>query len=457
MEDFLEKELKEYYRRNKKARQFYDRACRYLPGGTTRTLSFYQPYPLFIQKGAGCRIYDVDGNARIDFFNNATSLILGHAHPAVVKAVLERVKLGTAFHAPTLQEVEMARLLCERIPSVKRVRFTNSGTEAAMMALRAAKAFTGKNKIGKMEGGYHGSADHAYVSVRPDVSKAGPAFAPRSLSDSLGISPKTMSEVVVMPFNNAEAIARIVSKERKNLACIIVEPMLGNAGIIPPKKGFLKNLRRITRDNDVLLIFDEVQTFRHSSGGAQALHGVIPDLTALAKIIGGGFPIGAVGGKAEIMSVFDNSGGKAQVPHGGTFNGNPVTMAAGLATMKHLTPKSFAWLAELGNELRQGLTALFDRYGYKARVTGETSFFKIHFTDQEVFDYRSALRAVNKEEEKKIFFYLLNRGIFLESQLRGCLSVPMGKAEIHALLNGIEDYLRHQGTASRRSGLRKAS
>ncbi len=167
--------------------------------------------------------------------------------------------------------------------------------------------------------------------------------------------------------------------------------------------------------------------------------------------------LGAVGGKAEVMSVFDNSGGKAQVPHGGTFNGNPVTMAAGLATMKHLTPKSFARLAQLGNELRQELTALFDRYGYKARVTGETSFFKIHFTDQEVFDYRSALRAVNKEEEKKIFFYLLNRGIFLESQLRGCLSVPMGKAEIHALLNGIEDYLRHQGTVSRRPGLRRVS
>jgi glutamate-1-semialdehyde 2,1-aminomutase len=382
-------------------------------------------------------------------------LILGHAHPAVVRAVWERVKLGTAFHAPTVHEVALARLLCERIPSVEQVRFTNSGTEAAMMALRAAKAFTGKNKIGKMEGGYHGSADHAYVSVRPDIAKAGPPASPRSLSDSCGISPKTMSEVVVMPFNNADAIASIVAKERKNLACLIVEPMLGNAGIIPPKKGFLKDLRRITRENDVLLIFDEVQTFRHSSGGAQALHGIIPDLTALAKIIGGGFPIGAVGGKAEIMSVFDNSSGKAKVPHGGTFNGNPVTAAAGLATLKQLTPKSFAGLARLGEELRQGLTYLFERYGYKARVTGETSFFKIHFTDQEVFDYRSALRAVNKEEEKKIFFHLLNRGIFVESQLRGCLSVPMGRAEIHALLDCMEDYLRKQGPAFRRHEVRK--
>ena len=164
-EDFLAKELKEYHRKTPKARKYYQTASRYLPGGTTRTLSFFQPYPLFIEKGRGCKLFDVDGNERIDFFNNATSLILGHANPAVVKAVRERAKLGTAFHAPTMHEVELARLLCERIPSVERVRFMNSGTEAAMMAIRAAKAFTGKNKIGKMEGGYHGSADQDRKSV----------------------------------------------------------------------------------------------------------------------------------------------------------------------------------------------------------------------------------------------------------------------------------------------------
>jgi glutamate-1-semialdehyde 2,1-aminomutase len=444
MDDFLERELKEYYRKTPKARKYYQTACRYLPGGTTRTLSFFQPYPLFIERGKGCTIWDVDGNERIDFFNNATSLILGHANPAVVKAVRERAKLGTAFHAPTMHEVELARLLCERIPSVERVRFMNSGTEAAMMAIRAAKAFTGKNKIGKMEGGYHGSADHAYVSVHPDLTQAGPADSPQSLSDSLGISPQTLSEVVVMPFNDAEAVERIVKREKDNLACIIVEPMMGAAGIIPAKKGFLQDLRRITRENDVLLIFDEVQTFRHSWGGAQGLHGVLPDLTALAKIIGGGFPSGAVGGKAEIMSVFDSSGGHAKVPHGGTFNGNPVTMAAGLATMKQLTRKSFAHLSRLGDELRRELTDLFVRYGYKARVTGETSFFKVHFTDQEVVDYRSARKGVNSGEERKIFFHLLNRGIFVESQIKGCLSVPMGRAEIHALLGAMEDYLKRQ-------------
>jgi glutamate-1-semialdehyde 2,1-aminomutase len=447
-DDFLKRELKEYERKNPKARNYYKMACRYLPGGTTRTLSFFQPYPLFLQRGSGCKLYDVDGNERIDFFNNATSLILGHANPAVVKAVQERARLGTAFHAPTMNEVELARLLCDRIPSVERVRFMNSGTEAAMMAIRAAKAFTGKNKMGKMEGGYHGSADQAYVSVHPDLSKAGRALSPRPISDSLGISSKTINEVVVMPFNNADAVEEIVKKEKDNLACIIVEPMMGAGGIIPGRKGFLESLRRITRENEIILIFDEVQTLRHSPGGAQALHGVIPDVTVLGKIIGGGFPVGAVGGKAEIMSVFDSSGGKAKVPHGGTFNGNPVTMAAGLATMKQLNRNSFAHLTRLGDELRVGLTSLFGWYEYKACVTGETSFFKIHFTDEEIIDYRSAQRGVNKAEARKVFFYLLNRGIFLESTVKGCLSAPMQKKEIHALLNAMEDYLKKQKSHS---------
>lgn len=440
----FEKELAQYYKNTSKAKDYYELACKYLPGGTTRTLSFFQPYPPFIKRGVGCKIIDVDGNERIDFFNNATSLILGHVHPAVMKAVQEQLVLGTAFHAPTLFEVELARMLCDRISSVERVRFTNSGTEAVMMAIRAAKAFTGKNKIGKMEGGYHGISEYASVSVHPDLSKAGPTPLPKSLPDSYGISENILREVVVMPFNNAEAIERIVKNEKDNLACIIVEPMMGTGGIIPAKKGFLSDLRRITKENGILLIFDEVQTFRHSQGGAQELHGVIPDLTVLGKLIGGGFPIGAVGGKKETMSVFDSSSGKAKVPHGGTFNGNPISMVAGLATLNQLTKQTFNHLSKLGGELRQGLSFLFDRYQYKVRVTGETSFFKIHFTDQEITDYRSAQKGVNKEEQRKIFFHLLNRGIFLESQIRGCLSVPMEKEEINILLDRVEDYLKKQ-------------
>jgi glutamate-1-semialdehyde 2,1-aminomutase len=440
--NLMERLLEEYHQATPKSRSYSQRAMNFLPGGVTRTLSFFHPYPTYIRRGQGCKVIDVDGNERIDFFNNATSLILGHAHPAVVKAIQERAVMGTAFHAPTALELEMAEILCKRIRSVERVRFTNSGTEAAMMALKAAKAFTGKRKIGKFEGGYHGTSDYVCVSVHPDLSKAGPAEAPYSVPESPDISESILKEVVVMPFNDSEAIERIVKREKGDLACIIVEPMMGAAGIIPARKGFLADLRRIALENDVLLIFDEVQTFRHSWGGAQEICGVTPDMTVLAKIIGGGFPVGAIGGKKEIMEVFGTSSGKAKLPHGGTFNGNPITMAAGLATLNQLSRETYSRLNDLGGEIRKGLSDLMQHYRYKGCVTGETSFFKIHFTTDEIYDYRSAKKCEDKAEQAKIFFHSLNHGIFMESKVRGCLSVPMGKAEIHKLLNVFEDYLK---------------
>jgi glutamate-1-semialdehyde 2,1-aminomutase len=439
----LDEQLLEQYCQTTPRSKFHSQsATNYFPGGVTRTLSYFQPYPAYIDRGEGCKIIDVDGNERIDFFNNATSLILGHAHPAVVKAVQERVALGTAFHAPTPLEIELAGMICERVRSVEKLRFTNSGTEACMFALRAAKVFTGKKKIGKFEGGYHGTSEYVSVSVHPDLSKAGPADSPLSVPEAADISENILKEVIVMPFNNIEAVERIVKREKRDLACIIVEPMMGSAGIIPAKKGFLGDLRKITQENEILLIFDEVQTFRHSWGGAQELCGVIPDLTTFAKIIGGGFPVGALGGKREIMDVFDSSSGKARLPHGGTFNGNPVTMAAGVATLRQLTPEVYLKLNDLAEELRKSIASLMQRYKYRGSVTGETSFFKIHFSENEICDYRSALIAVNKKEQSKLFFHFLNNGIFLESQIRGNLSVPMRGKEIHCLLNVFEDYLK---------------
>ena len=379
---------------------------------------------------------------RIDFFNNATSLILGHAHPAVVEAVRKRVALGTAFHAPTILEVELAKRICERIESVERVRFTNSGTEAAMMAIKAAKVFTGKKKIAKFEGGYHGSSDYASVSVHPDPVEAGPEEAPLSVADSPDISENILKEVVVLPFNNSDAVEAIVKREKDDLACIIVEPMMGSAGIIPAGPGFLADLRTITKENDLLLVFDEVQTLRQSWGGAQALCRVTPDLTVLAKLIGGGFPVGAVGGKKEIMDVFDNSTGKAKLPHGGTFNGNPLTMSAGVATLDQLDRKSFERLNAMGDRLRKGLSDLMETYHYKGCVTGETSFFMIHFAEGPVYDYRTAYAGVDRQEAIRLFLHFLNNGIFMESKIRGCLSIPMAEAEIDTLLNVFEDYLK---------------
>jgi len=440
--EFSDKAVSEYVSSTPLSGTYSEQAKKYLPGGVTRTLSFFQPYPPYIDRGKGCIVIDVDGNERIDFFNNATSLILGHAHPAVVKAVKEQVVKGTAFHAPTLLELEMAKMLCERIPSIEQVRFSNSGTEAVMFALMAAKVYSGKNKIGKFEGGYHGTCEHMSISVKSDLNRAGPVESPIGLPESPAISENILKEVVVMPYNTSDAVEKIVKRERDNLACIIVEPQMGAAGIIPPRKGFLNDLRRITQDNGILLVFDEVQTFRHSWGGAQGLCGVTPDLTTLGKVIGGGFPVGAIGGKKEIMEVFDSSAGSAKLPHAGTFNGNPITMAAGIATLRELTPDRYKKLNSLGDELRRNLSELIDKYNFEACITGETSFFKIHFTREKVWDYRGAMKAVNKAEQQKIFFHLLNHGVFLESTIRGCISLPMERPEIDTLLNGFEEYLK---------------
>jgi len=435
--------IEKYAQSTSKSRDYFESAMNYIPGLTTRDLTFFKPHPPYMDRGEGCKVFDVDGNEWIDFFNNATSLILGHANPAVVKAVQDRVTKGTAFHGPTPLEVEHAKGICERLESVERVRFTNSGTEACMFAVRAARRYTGKNKVGKFEGGYHGSFEEALVSYHPDPAKAGPAEAPWSVAEP-GISKRAVEEVVVLPFNNADAVEQIVKREKDDLACIIAEPMMGSAGIIPSKEGFLADLRRITLENDVLLILDEVQTFRHSWGGAQEVYNIKPDLTTLAKIIGGGFPVGAFGGKKEIMGTFDISPGKARVSHGGTFNGNPITMSAGIITLAQLTRETYSRINNLGEQVRKGLSELFQRYGYQARITGEASFFGIHFTNKEIWDYRSAVMADDKEEKTRLFFHLLNNGIFMSGNLRGNLSTEIGEAEINKLMNVFEDYLKKQ-------------
>jgi glutamate-1-semialdehyde 2,1-aminomutase len=441
---FLDGEIKNFQKMMPESESLFNEAKKYLPGGTTRTLHFFEPHPVFIDRGEGCYITDVDGNSRIDFFNNATSLILGHCHPSVLRAVSGQLKRGTAFHGPTSHITELAKMICQRIPSVEKVRFTNSGSEATLLALQLAKSYTGKNKIAKFEGGYHGSHEYASVSTHPPLALAGDPDEPNSVPDASGISDDILKSVVVLPYNNINAVEKIITKHRDDLSCILVEPMMGAAGIIPAKKEFLSGLKEVALRYQMLLIFDEVQTFRFSMGGAQEWYGVMPDLTTLGKIIGGGFPIGAVGGKGEVMDLLDSSGGRPRIPHGGTFNGNPISMVAGLATLRELTPKVFERFSELGLELRTGLRNVFQKYRLPAQVTGEASFFAIHFKEGEVIDYRSVVHGANQKLRKEMFLFLLNHGIFCDSSLRGVLSVPMTRKEIDVLLNCTEDFLRNR-------------
>jgi len=348
----LETALARYESLTPRSRAHFARAVDSLAGGTTRTTVFFDPYPPVIARGEGFWIEDLDGNRRVDFLNNYTSLILGHAHPAVVEAVIEQTARGTAFAAPTENERRLAELICRRVPSIERLRFANSGTEATLFAIRLARAFTRRDKILIFENGYHGT--HDYVAV----------------SSSAGIPDAVRSTVVSAPFNDLDSVAQVVRANGADLAAILVEPVQGAAGVLLASIEFLRGLRELASANGSLLIFDEVISLRLAPGGAQEVYDVRPDLTTLGKIIGGGFPIAAFGGRADVMALLDPRGGSPAIPHGGTFNGNPVGTAAGIATLEALTPDVYARLNMLGDQLRSRLADVFTARGGSVSVTG---------------------------------------------------------------------------------------
>ena len=428
---YLETAVTTYERANPRSRSLHERAMHSLPGGNTRTTISFDPFPVAMDRGQGARVWDVDGNERLDFIQNYTALILGHAHPAIVDAISRRAARGTAFAATNQEEVALAEELCRRVPSVERVRFLNSGTEATMFAMRAARAFTGRQAIARIEGGYHGTHDFAEVSTHPPVNEAGPAEAPRAVPDSPGTPPWAVENTVVLPFNNADAAEAILRREGSRLAAVIVEPVLGAGGMIPPLPGFLERLRSVTSELGVLLIFDEVISLRVAPGGAQERFAVTPDLTTMGKIIGGGLPVSAFGGRRDVMAVFE-PGRPGSVAQGGTYNGNPLGMAAGLAALEALTPDEYARLDRLGQALREGLQSTFDRHDVAAQVTGVASLFQVHLVSHPVVDYRSGLG--DERTLRAFFFGMLNEGILLASRGMGAVSTPMGEGEIEAFL-----------------------
>jgi glutamate-1-semialdehyde 2,1-aminomutase len=317
-----------------KSAALFARAQGVLPGGNSRTTVYMAPYPPYAASGDGCFITDVEGDRRLDCLNNYTALIHGHAHPSIVEAATRRLAQGASFPLPTPEEIELAALLCERLPSAERVRFTNSGSEAVMIALKGARAFTGRSKIAKFEGAYHGSYDYAEVSLSSSPETWGSLAAPASTAYSKGTPPAVLQDVVVLPFNHVEHTVARIEREARDLAAVLVDPVPNRVGLVPAHAEFLNALREVTRAHGIVLIFDEVISFRVGYQGAQGALGVTPDVTTLGKIIGGGFPVGAVAGRADVMSVFDPTrGGPPAAPHGGTFNANPVTMAAGVATL----------------------------------------------------------------------------------------------------------------------------
>ncbi|TME91296.1 MAG: aspartate aminotransferase family protein, partial [Chloroflexi bacterium] len=377
------------------SRAIHEQAVRVMPGGTTRTTTYFDPYPLYITRGEGCRIWDADGIERIDMLGNYTAMILGHAHPKVVEAIRKQAALGTGFAAANPVEVQLAELLCERVPSLEAVRFCNSGTEATMFAMRLARAFTGRPKIARIEGGYHGTHDYAEVSTHPDVDRAGPPDAPIAQADSIGTPSWALEQTVVLPFNNPDAAEAIIRREAGGLAAVILEPIIGAGGVIAATPAYLERLRSVTAELSILLIFDEVISLRVAPGGAQELYGVMPDLTTLGKIIGGGLPVAAFGGRADVMELLDPRR-KPNLAQGGTYNGNPLGMAAGLAAMTELTPDVYQDLNRKGARVCEQLTEVLATHGVRAQVNGVGSLFAIHFTDQPVVDYRTKASSDQK-------------------------------------------------------------
>lgn len=423
-----------YPNNHEKSGNLYQRALKSLPGGNTRTTVFMKPFPIYAASGAGCRVKDMDGNEYIDCINNFTSLVHGHAHPALIEAATRQLALGSAFGMPTESEVDLAELLAARLPSVDQVRFANSGTEAVMMALKAGRAYTGRPKIAKCEGAYHGSYDYAEVSLDPTPSAWG-GNAPVSVAYAKGTPENVLADVVTIPFNDIEAAVSLIREHGAELACVLVDPMPNRAGLVPADKAYMEALRQVTREVGALLIFDEVITFRLGYHGAQGLWDITPDLTTLGKIIGGGFPVGAIAGGKEFMSVFDPSSGKPALPHGGTFSANPVTMRAGIAAMEMLDKAAFTRLDAIGQAVRDGIDAAFRKTGVPGGTVGLGSLLKIHFTDRKIRDYRSAY--LNEAETKRQTVFnagLLNHGIFAANYGLMALSLPMTDADVDQII-----------------------
>jgi glutamate-1-semialdehyde 2,1-aminomutase len=401
-------------------------AERLLPGGVNSPVRAFRAVggrPFFVERAHGARLWDVDGREYVDFLASWGPMILGHAPAAVVEAVTDAVRRGTSYGAPTPGEVEMAGLIARAMPSVEMLRLVSSGTEAAMSALRVARGATGRDVVVKFEGCYHGHADSLLV-------KAGSGGATLSIPDSAGVPAGLAALTLSVPFNDLDAVEAVLRAQGERVAAVIVEPVAGNMGVVPPAPGFLPGLRDLTRRHGALLIFDEVITgFRVAPGGAQALYGVTPDLTCLGKIIGGGLPVGAYGGRRDLMGQVAPLG---RVYQAGTLSGNPLAVAAGLATLRALTGDAvYARLEALGARLAAGLEAAARAAGVPLTVNRVGSMLTPFFTPGPVTDFASAKRA-DTERYARFFHGMLARGVFLPaSQFEACfVSLAHSEAEV---------------------------
>lgn len=423
--------------------QLYQRARRSIPDGASRTLALIRPHPIYVASGKGAWVTDVDGHQYLDANNNFTSIILGHADPIVNEAVTQRLGRGTAFAMGTEAEIELAELLVGRVPSIERIRFCNSGTEAVMGAIKAARAFTGRPMIAKVEGAYHGTYDHAETSLGSGPDTWGRNDAPASVTYAAGTPGSVAEEVAILPFNDAAASRAILARCGDQLAAVLIDTLPSRAGLPSVDVEFLETVFSTARAQGALVIMDEVISLRLGLGGNQGRLGLQPDLTSLGKIIGGGFPVGATGGRADIMDVFASIDGKrAAVPTAGTFSANPVTMVAGHACMKQLDEASFTRLEAIGNAIRHGCREVFADCGLDWQVTGEGSLFRVHPHGRPIRSYREArLSDAETEVMDALQKRLLERQVYFPGYGLGCMNLATTDSDITHLIDAMSDSL----------------
>ncbi len=415
--------------------RLYQRAREILPGGVSRNTVLRQPHPVYADHASGCRVTDIEGVERIDFANNMASLIHGHANPAVVAAVTEQLSKGTALTLATELEVRYAEHLLARNPGFEMLRFVNSGTEAVMASVRAARAYTGRPKIAKVEGAYHGQYDYAEVSQTAKPQNWGSIDAPASVPVTYGTPPGALADVVVIPFNDPERAKAILDQHRGQLACVLLDLMPHRVGLKPADPEFVTTLREWAELDGSLLVLDEVITLRSEVGGAQTWYDVTPDITAMGKIIGGGFPVGALAGKAEVMNVMNPLADPVLFPHSGTFSANPITMTAGLTAMELFDAAAVDRLNGLASRAIDGIREAIRSTGVTACVTGGGSLFRVHLKESPPLDYREAFATPHENRQlARLLDHLFEEGMLMINTCAAAISTPMTEVEIDLLV-----------------------
>jgi len=417
-----------------------ERARQFLPGGNTRHSVFYSPYPNYALSGNGCYITDVDGSTRIDCVNNMSSLIHGHANREVHAALQQQMQRLLCAGAPTETEIDLAELIASRVPGIDQIRFANSGSEAIMFACRAARAYTGRSKIAKIEGSYHGSYDAVQFGLNPEPGVWGPAEAPATVAATHGITQGVQQDTITLPLNDITATRAILEHYAGQLAGVLIDPLISRMGFIPASYDYLEMIRQFTSETGSLLIFDEVFSFRIAYNGAQAAVGIYPDLTVLGKVIGGGMPIGAIGGRREFMEVFSHDNGMPSVEHSGTYFANPMSMAAGKAALEQLTPAAHDRLNGLGKMLRHKLREALQVTKVDGYVAGAGSLLAIILAKKAPMNYREMYACMSggaKEKGMMLHRYLINAGIQIIPPGGIVLSTAMNEDSINEITESV--------------------